>query len=67
MNAGSPQRRLGEKDRATEEALLAGRKPECKAEETDRYTTLDGATACLLEDYHVAGLSAQHDHPRLIP
>ena len=52
---------------ATEEAIAAGRRPESNASETDRYTTLAGATACLLEDYNVAGLSARHDHPRLIP
>lgn len=52
---------------ATEGAIAAGRRPESNASETDRYTTLEGATACLLEDYNVAGLSARHDHPRLIP
>ena len=52
--------------RATEEAIRAGRKPESKAGETDRYTTLEGATACLLEDYNVSGMGAKHDALRLI-
>lgn len=53
--------------RTTEEAILAGQRPESKASETDRYTTLEGATACLLEDYNVSGMSAKRDAPRLIP
>ena len=51
--------------RATEKAIASGRKPECVAEETDRYQTLEGALACLLEDFSIAGLRAEHDHPRL--
>lgn len=51
--------------RATEKAIASGRKPEREAEETDRYQTLDGALACLLEDFSIAGLRAEHDHPRL--
>ena len=51
--------------RATEKAIASGRKPECEAEETDRYQTLEGALACLLEDFRIAGLRAEHDHPRL--
>ena len=53
--------------RATAEAIAAGRRPESHATPTDRYTTLEGATACLLEDFHVAGIAAKHDEPRLIP
>ena len=53
--------------RATAEAISAGRKPDAEASATDRYATLEGAMACLLEDYNVTGFSAQHDHPRLIP
>ena len=52
---------------ATAAAILAGRMPESEASETNRYTTLEGALACLLEDYRVAGVGAQPDHPRLIP
>ena len=51
--------------RATEKAIASGRKPEREAEETGRYQTLDGALACLLEDFSIAGLRAEHDHPRL--
>ena len=48
---------------ATVEAILAGRRAESKAAETDRYTTLEGATACLLEDFHVRGVAADQDQP----
>lgn len=51
--------------RATEKAIASGRKPEREAEETDRYQTLEGALACLLEDFSIAGLRAENDHPRL--
>ena len=51
--------------RATADAISAGRRPESQAVETDRYATLEGATACLLEDFHVVGITAKHDHPRL--
>ena len=50
---------------ATAKAIASGRKPEREAEETGRYRTLEGALACLLEDFSIAGLSAPHDHPRL--
>ena len=52
---------------ATAEALLAGLRPDAIASATDRYTTLEGALACLLDDYNVGGISAQHDQPRLVP
>ena len=51
--------------RATERAIASGRKPEREAEETHRYQTLEGALACPLEDFRIAGLRAEHDHPRL--
>ena len=51
--------------RATADAISAGRRPESDATETDRYTTLEGATACLLEDFNVDGLKAKPDQPRL--
>lgn len=51
--------------RASERAITAGRKPESEAEETDRYETLDGAFACLAEDYRLSGIDTQHDSPRL--
>ena len=51
--------------RATEEAIAAGEKPEQEAEETDRYRTLEGALACLIDDFHLSGIVAEHDQPRL--
>ncbi len=47
--------------RATAEAIAAGRKVDGHAEETDRYRTVEGALACLIEDCGVEGLSAKHD------
>lgn len=36
------------------------------AEETDRFETVEGALACLMEDYSLSGISGiEHDHPRL--
>ena len=52
---------------ATASAIAAGRKPESYATPTDRYATLEGALACLLQDFHVNGVTAEHDEPRLIP
>ena len=51
--------------RATETAILAGRKPEHAAEETTRYETLEGALACLIEDFRLSGIRANPDHPSL--
>ena len=51
--------------RATEKAIAAGGKPEREAKETDRYETLEGALACLIEDFNIVGLSAPPDQPRL--
>lgn len=50
--------------RATEEAIAAGGKPERQAEETDRYGTLEGALACLVEDFSLSG--SEHDQPKLV-
>ena len=46
---------------ATAEALAAGRRIDSYAEETDRYKTLEGALACLIEDCAVQGVSAKFD------
>ena len=43
--------------RATAQAIAAGRKPESEADETDRFTTLDVALSCLLEDFNVSGIA----------
>ena len=51
--------------RATAKAIVSGGKPEREAEETERFTTLEGALACLIDDFNVAGLSASSDEPRL--
>ena len=53
--------------KTTEAAILAGRRPDFEASETDRYTTLESALACLLEDYSVTGISARREEPRLFP
>lgn len=52
--------------RASEQAMAAGRRPESEAEETDRFSTLEGALACLVEDFSLTGLDAQPDQPRLL-
>ena len=41
------------------------RKPEHAAEETTRYETLEGALACLIEDFRLSGIRANPDHPSL--
>ena len=51
--------------RAMEEAIAAGGKPEREAEETDRYGTLEGALACLIDDFDLSGIAAKHDQPVL--
>ena len=51
--------------RATATVIAAGRKPEREADPTDRYDSLDGATACLIEDFKIAGIRAERDQPRL--
>lgn len=51
--------------RVTEEAIATGRKPEREAEETDRYETLQGALACLIDDFNLSGTAAEHDQLEL--
>ena len=53
--------------RATERAIASGKKPESAADETNRFETLEGATACLIEDFNLTGIRAQRDRPRLFP
>ena len=48
--------------RTTARAIAAGKKPESEADETDRYTNLDGALRCLVEDFHLQGLSLPNDN-----
>ena len=53
--------------RATARAIAAGKKPESEAEETDRFTTLDGAFGCLFEDFRVEGITPpEPDQRRLL-
>ena len=47
--------------RATAEAMSAGRKVDGHADATDRYRTLEGTLALLIEDCAVQDLTAQHD------
>ncbi len=51
--------------RATEAALNAGWKPEYEAAETTRYETLEGALACLIDDFSLSGITAEPDQPSL--
>jgi len=52
--------------RATEAAIAAGRKPESDAEATSRFNSVEGALACLIEDFNVTGIeSPRDDEPRL--
>ncbi len=48
--------------RASEKAIVAGLKPESGAEETERFETLEGALACLVNDFNVTGISVQHNN-----
>jgi hypothetical protein len=48
---------------ATERAIEAGKKPESEAEETDRFETIEGALACLIEDFDIVGIKAEPDAP----
>lgn len=47
----------------SENALLTGKKPESEAEETNRFTTLEGALACLIQDFNLSGLTPGLDDP----
>lgn len=42
--------------RASAKAIANGEKPESNAEETDRFTSLEGALACLIKDFRVSGI-----------
>lgn len=50
---------------ANERVIISGRRPESEAMETNRFKTLEGALACLIEDFNVQGISARHDRERL--
>ena len=50
---------------ATEDVIAAGGNPERKAEETDRYETLEDAFACLIDNFRLDGITVRHDQPGL--
>ena len=51
--------------RATEAAISAGMRPEHGAEETTRYTSLEGAFACLIDDFCISGVYAKPEQMNL--
>lgn len=53
--------------RATAAAIAAGKKPESEAEETDRFTTLDGAFACLIRDLRLEGITSPPPDQQRLP
>ena len=50
----------------SEKAIAADKKAESDAAESDRFESLEGALACLMEDFNVSGMRAQPDTRRLI-
>ena len=52
--------------RASERAIAAGKRAESGATKTGRFDSLEGALACLVEDYKVSGLKVRHDQQRLL-
>ena len=53
--------------RATERAIAAGERPESEAEETDLYTTIDGAFGCLILDFQIKGITAPPPDEATLP
>lgn len=51
--------------RTTAKSISSGKKPEHEASPTDRYETLEGASACLIEDFNVSGICGSYDAPML--
>ena len=47
--------------RATERAIVKGKKPESEAEETDGFEDLDGALVRLIEDFNLSGVEVSHN------
>ncbi|MDE0024411.1 MAG: hypothetical protein OXP69_08350 [Spirochaetaceae bacterium] len=47
--------------RATARAIEEGKKPESEAEESDRFSDLDGALACLIEDFNLSGVEVSRN------
>lgn len=46
---------------ASRKSIVSGKKPENEAKQTDRFETLEGALACMVEDFHITGIDAKHD------
>ncbi len=51
--------------RTSAKSMISGKRPERDATETNRYETLEGALACLFDDFNVGGIAASQDVPRL--
>ena len=51
--------------RASQEAIAQGKRAESMATATDRFSTLEGALACLIKDFRIRGLVARPDQARL--
>ncbi len=68
-NSGHPDHIRGRMNchihQTCEQALRSGGRPERYAETTDRYTTLDGALYCLVQDFRIKGLPTAPEPPKL--
>ena len=53
--------------KATERYILANKKPEGFAEESHRYSSIDGAIHCLVVDCNISGLKTKSDKSDQIP
>ena len=51
--------------RTIAKSIESGKRPEREATETNRYETVEGALACLIDDFNVGGIFASRDAPRL--
>ena len=52
--------------RTTAKSITSGGRAERDATDTNRDETLEGALACLIDDFNVGGIPASHDAPRLL-
>lgn len=48
----------------TGKSIMAGKKPENEAKQTDRFKTLADALACMIEDFSIAGIEAKGETSR---
>lgn len=49
---------------ASGKSILAGKRPDYEASQTDRFETLAGALACMVEDFHITGINERNDTRR---